>query len=102
MVNSKSVDAELALCDHSSPGRFTALRGFAFLGLGVSFHVWADSRCRVGWVCTRVWSHGVLWGHTKTHFLCSHGCVFSCSNGQGGGKTRSTALLIEKLALLGF
>mgnify|MGYP001799484506 CR=1 len=23
--------SELALCDHSSPGRFTALRGFAFL-----------------------------------------------------------------------
>ena len=77
MVNSISHDAELALCDHSSPGRFTALRGFAFLGLWFSFHLWADSRYRFGWVCTQVWSNGVLMCQTKTHFTCSHGCVFS-------------------------
>ena len=60
MIKSKSVDAELALCDHSSPGRFTALRGFAFLGLRFSFHLWADIRCRVSWVCTQGWSNRVL------------------------------------------
>ena len=37
MIKSISSDTELALCDHSSPGRFTALRGFAFLGLSFSF-----------------------------------------------------------------
>ncbi len=60
MVNSKSVDAELALCDHSSPGRFTALRGFAFLGLRFSFHLWAETCCLGLWVCTQGWSNGVL------------------------------------------
>jgi putative exporter of polyketide antibiotics len=77
MIYSKSVDAELALCDHSSPGRFTALRGFAFLGLCFSFHLLAETCCRVGWVCTQGWSFGFCVDHAKMHFLCSHGCVFS-------------------------
>ena len=77
MINSISHDTELALCDHSSPGRFTALRGFAFLGLRVSFHLKANNRCRVGWVCAQGWSNGLLMAQAKTLFSCSHRCVFS-------------------------
>lgn len=90
MIKSDSAISELALCDLSSPGRFTALRGFAFLGLRFSFHLGAETCCRVGCVCTQGWSFGFCVDQAKMHFLCSHGCVFSCSNGQGGGKTGST------------
>lgn len=49
------VITELALCFLSSPGRFTALRGFAFLVVRFSFHLSAETRCRFGWVCTQGW-----------------------------------------------
>ena len=92
---------ELALCFHSSPGRFTALRGFAFLGFSFSFHLLTETFRRFVWFCTQGRSICLLLDQSKTHFTFSHECAFFLLEGAGGFKTRSTAKLIEKLALLG-
>lgn len=78
------VITELALCFLSSPGRFTALRGFAFLVVRFSFHLSAETRCRFGWVCTQGWIRIVFLTQAKMHFTCTHECVFFLLERAGG------------------